>query len=135
VCDIPSGLRVRGELVPTVATFSLTVALAPTAKGTHMSRFVELLEAQGPLDPPAFRAMAADMLARLGASSGTIEMRFAYFVRKAAPMSGAQSLLDYEVAWRGRDGRRGRLDFLDARHRAGHEPVPVLEGNLGVRRA
>ena len=97
----PIRLRARGELVPTVATFSLTVALAPTSKGTHMSRFVELLEAQGPLDPPAFRAMAADMLARLGAASGAIEMRFAYFVRKAAPVSGAQSLLDYEVAWRG----------------------------------
>ena len=92
------------EPVATVATFALTVALPPEAKGTHMSRFVELLEAQGPLDPRRFRAMVIDMLRRLGATSGAIEMTFPYFVRKAAPVSGVQSRLDYDVTWRGELG-------------------------------
>jgi GTP cyclohydrolase FolE2 len=59
-----------------------------------------------------FKALVTDMLARLEAPSGMIEMRFTYFVRKAAPVSGAHSLLDYDVCWRG--GSRsdeGRYSF------------------------
>lgn len=66
-----------------------------------MSRFIELLEARtDALDQPGFKAMLLDMLERLEASSGMIEMRFPYFVQKTAPISGVQSLLDYQVCWR-----------------------------------
>jgi GTP cyclohydrolase FolE2 len=99
----------RGEPVPTVATFSMTVALPATAKGTHMSRFVEVLEDNAaPLDGHGFRAMVLAMIERLDARSGTVEMRFPYFRRKAAPVSGVESLLDYEAA------RTGRVDASGA---------------------
>jgi GTP cyclohydrolase FolE2 len=68
-----------------------------------MSRFVELLAARsGALDQQAFKALVFDMLRRLNAHSGAIEMRFPYFVSKTAPVSRATSLLDYEVCWYGR---------------------------------
>jgi GTP cyclohydrolase I len=94
--------------VPTVATLSMTVALEATDKGTHMSRFVELLEAhREPLSLRRFADLVADMLERLQAPSGTIEMRFPYFIRKSAPVSGVQSQLDYEVCWRASLSERG----------------------------
>jgi GTP cyclohydrolase IB len=87
---------------PTIATFAMTVALPASSKGTHMSRFIELLEAHvGPMDVDAFRALVEGMLERLDARAGTVEMAFPYFRRKAAPVSGIQSLLDYEAVWRG----------------------------------
>ena len=53
----------------------MTVGLPATSKGTHMSRFIELLEMQpGPIDPPRFHKLVADMLQRLDARSGMIEM-------------------------------------------------------------
>jgi GTP cyclohydrolase I len=98
----PVTISSGGDCVPTIGTFAMTVALPATAKGTHMSRFVELLEAQqDPLDLAAFRRFVRAMLDRLNAGSGSVEMRFPWFARKAAPVSGAQSLLDYEVTWRG----------------------------------
>lgn len=90
-----------GAQTPTVASFAMTVGLAASAKGTHMSRFVELLEAQtGALDQTRLAALLQQMLERLEAHSGTIEMRFPYFVRKTAPVSGVQSLLDLDACWR-----------------------------------
>jgi GTP cyclohydrolase IB len=98
--------------MPTIATFSMTVALAATEKGTHMSRFIELLEAQEEaLTVTRFQGLAVDMLERLDACSGEIEMRFPYFVRKAAPVSGVQSQLDYEVCWRARITDGGACSF------------------------
>ena len=98
----PMTVLAAGEPVPTVATFSMTVALPASAKGTHMSRFVEALEAQSlPIDPARFEAMVRGMLERLDARAGTVEMSFPYFVRKRAPVSGAESFLDYEVSWLG----------------------------------
>ena len=98
----PLTIGACGRPVPTIATLSLTVGLSASAKGTHMSRFIELLEAQTEaLDPKRFKEIVLEMLDRLGAQTGAIEMRFPYFVKKSAPVSGATSRLDYEVCWRG----------------------------------
>lgn len=85
----------------TVANWTLTVALPAEEKGTHMSRFVALLEKyrSTPMTPALFRAMAADMLPLLHAERGDITAAFPYFINKSAPISGVQSLLDYEVQW------------------------------------
>jgi GTP cyclohydrolase I len=105
----PLTIASNGVSTPTVATLAMTVALPAIAKGTHMSRFIEALEAQkAPLDLAAFRELVVSMLQRLDARSGTIEMRFPYFRRKAAPVSGVESLLDYEVMWRGSVDAEGR---------------------------
>lgn len=89
-----------GGMQATVATLTMTVGLPPEVKGTHMSRFVELIDAwDTPLDADGMLVMLRRMLARLEAASGRIEIRFPYFVRKTAPVSGVSSLLDYEVAY------------------------------------
>jgi GTP cyclohydrolase I len=108
----PVAIRGRdGDAQPTTATFTMTVGLPHDVKGTHMSRFVEILERPRPaFDLAGFRAMLDAMLERLEADEGAIEMRFPYFIRKAAPMSGVESLLDYDAAWTvARAGGRTRL--------------------------
>ena len=84
----------------TIATFAMYVGLAENVKGTHMSRFAQMLaELCEPLTPSRFVAMGQAMQQRLDAESGYLEMRFPYFRTKAAPVSGAQSLLDSDVAF------------------------------------
>ena len=108
----PVTIRSGERLSPTIATFSMTVGLPAVTKGTHMSRFIELLELQtGALDQQGFRLLLLDMLARLDARSGMIEMRFPYFVSKRAPVSRVASRLDYEVCWRARVSDEGRYSF------------------------
>jgi GTP cyclohydrolase IB len=87
-----------GETMNTVANLTMTVGLPPEVKGTHMSRFVELLEGRrGALTQEGLFAMIEEMLLRLDASSGRIELAFPYFIRKTAPVSGVESLLDYDA--------------------------------------
>ena len=97
-------VRVRsadGGVVATVASVDMAVGLPPEVKGTHMSRFVEVLQQSGDeLDRDAFGGLLARMLQRLDADSGMIEMRFPYFISKRAPVSGVASLLDYKVVLR-----------------------------------
>lgn len=105
VKDVRHPLTVRtqaGEVQPTVGTWNLDVHLPADQKGTHMSRFVALLEEnKAPLEPATFRTMLAAMLEKLEAEAGRIEVSFPYFVNKTAPVSGVQSLLDYEVTLTG----------------------------------
>jgi len=87
---------------PAVATFNMYVSLPAEQKGTHMSRFIGMLEEvsttrEAPLDTVAVKELHAQMLRKLEADSGRIEMAFTLFVRKTAPVSGVQSLLDYEI--------------------------------------
>lgn len=91
-----------GGVQPSVATFDLYVALPAEVKGTHMSRFIEILEAQAgiALEPATLRDMFARMLDRLGAEQGEITLKFTYFMRKTAPVSGVASLMDYEATFR-----------------------------------
>jgi GTP cyclohydrolase I len=95
----PVALRTAtGDVQHTVAEFAMTVGLAHDVKGTHMSRFVEVLEAtSAPLDVRGLHGLQAQMLERLGADTGRIEMSFPYFIRKSAPVSGVESLLDYQA--------------------------------------
>ncbi len=87
--DIRHPVRVKdrsGGEQHTIATFNMYVSLPHNFKGTHMSRFVEI------------RAMLAEMPGRLDAASGHIEMSFPYFVMKRAPVSGVESLMDYQAS-------------------------------------
>jgi GTP cyclohydrolase I len=98
----PLRLAVAGGEQTTSALWDLDVALPAERKGTHMSRFVEWLEALdagGPLDSETLRAHLAAMLERLHADEGRIEARFSFFIKKRAPVSGVASLLDYQGRW------------------------------------
>ncbi len=93
--------RTNGMEQATVATIDMYVGLPHHVKGTHMSRFLEVLHANtAALDMAGLRALMQTMLARLEARAGFIEMRFTYFIEKLAPVSGVPSLLDYEVTMR-----------------------------------
>ena len=91
-----------GGVQHTVANFNMYVGLPHQFKGTHMSRFVEILSAQErELTVDSFKAMLKEMVKRLEAEEGRIEMTFPYFIEKAAPVSGVKSLMDYEVTFVG----------------------------------
>ncbi|AHB05346.1 MULTISPECIES: GTP cyclohydrolase FolE2 [Pandoraea] len=97
-----------GDTQATVGMFNLDVHLPADQKGTHMSRFVALLEENRvPMDVAGFRAMLDGMLEKLEAQAGRIEVTFPYFINKTAPVSGVRSLMDYEVTLTGdvRDGQ------------------------------
>jgi len=99
--------RTAGEQ-HTVANFNMYVALPHDFKGTHMSRFVEVLhQHEREVSVESFRLMLVEMTRRLDATSGHIEMSFPYFVMKAAPVSGVASLMNYEATLIGEihDGR------------------------------
>jgi GTP cyclohydrolase I len=86
----------------TVATFNMYVHLPHNFKGTHMSRFVEILNHHGrEISVESFESILREMIEKLEAKSGHIEMSFPYFINKTAPISGVQSLLDYDVTFIG----------------------------------
>ncbi|MEP7298578.1 MAG: GTP cyclohydrolase FolE2 [Burkholderiales bacterium] len=96
----PLQLRIGNVVSPTVAMWALDVALPAEQKGTHMSRFVAWLDAlDKPLDAAALRAELALMLDKLHATEGRIEAEFPFFLRKRAPVTGVQSLLEYQGRW------------------------------------
>ncbi len=100
--DIRHPVQVKdrsGHIQHTVANFNMYVALPHDFKGTHMSRFVEILNNHDrEITVDSFKTMLSEMTDRLDAKIGHIEMRFTYFVNKKAPASGVESLLDYEVS-------------------------------------
>ena len=100
-----------GGVQHTIATFNMYVGLPHQFKGTHMSRFVEILNAhEREISVESFKGMLGEMVERLEAEVGHVEMAFPYFVNKAAPVSGVQSLIDYEVTFVG-EIERGRQTF------------------------
>src|SRR5207244_8035799 len=90
----PARIRERsGGVQHTIATFNMYVGLPHHFKGTHMSRFVEILNAhEREISPDTFRVILEEMVERLEAESGHIEMSFPYFVNKSAPVSKVKSL-------------------------------------------
>ena len=87
----------------TIARIGMTVALPASQKGTHMSRFVALMEERQHLvlDFTSLHQLTLDMLERLDAQAGRIHISFPFFRKKAAPVSGITSFLDYAVTWQG----------------------------------
>ena len=87
----------------TIAEFDMYVDLPPNIKGTHMSRFIEILNGQdSALSLHSFKSLLKQMTARLGATTGVIRVSFPFFIRKYAPISRVQSLMDYQVTFNGR---------------------------------
>lgn len=99
VYPIRVAVRGGGEQ-PSIGEFDMYVGLPGDVKGTHMSRFVEVLQNNvAILDAGTMRDMTMRMLQKLDAVSGYIDLHFTYFVSKRAPVSGVESLLDYRVSF------------------------------------
>jgi GTP cyclohydrolase I len=92
----------------TIANFNMYVHLPHNFKGTHMSRFVAILNSHDmEISVESFRDMLAEMAERLESKTGHIEMAFPYFINKSAPVTGVKALMDYQVTFLGeiRDGK------------------------------
>jgi GTP cyclohydrolase I len=99
--DIRHPVRVKDRSAGeqhTIANFNMYVNLPQDFKGTHMSRFVEILhQREREISVDSFGLMLAEMTKRLDAAAGHISMSFPLFVNKRAPVSGVESLMDYQA--------------------------------------
>lgn len=103
VKNVTFPLRLRtpdGGQQTTVAQINMYVALPHHQKGTHMSRFLEVLNAYShPLTPDDIIPVGKAIRERLDAEVAHVEMAFPYFIEKAAPVTGARGLMDYQVRY------------------------------------
>lgn len=100
-----------GGTQATVAMIDMYVSLPHHQKGTHMSRFLEVLnEYAHPLTPECFGVVARAIKERLGAEHAHLSVTFPYFIEKAAPVTGAKGLMDYEVTFEAEANNRS--DFV-----------------------
>ncbi len=87
-----------GNKNPTIGNFTMTVTLPKHVKGTHMSRFIEILN-----DEPCefgisnFNKIIDKIRDRLASDTAHIKLNFLFFRKKKAPSSGVESLMDYQV--------------------------------------
>jgi len=83
-------------------TFNIYVNLPHHFKGTHMSRFVEILnEFRGQINIKTFHKILQKVKSKLHAESAHMEIEFSYFIEKKAPVSGAKSLMEYRCSFSG----------------------------------
>jgi GTP cyclohydrolase I len=105
VCDLRYPIIVmdrENRQQSTTARLSLSVNLPREFKGTHMSRFVEVLNShRGEITMRTLPTILRELKERLDAESAHIEVNFPYFLERCAPVSGARALMDYECAFTG----------------------------------
>jgi len=109
----PLTIRTKTGSFPSVGNFEMDVALPAHIKGTHMSRFMAILQQQDePIDSTSVVSMVREMLPLLDATEGHVQFTYTHFVKKAAPVSGVESLMDYEVTWmsKGKKNATGSID-------------------------
>jgi GTP cyclohydrolase I len=103
VSDLKYPMTVSGQ--STVGVFCMSVGLPGNCKGTHMSRFIEVLASNGgEVSAYAMPWLLSRLKSRLGAESARVEVKFPFFVRRSAPVSGASALMDYECSLVGESG-------------------------------
>lgn len=97
----------------TVATINMYVDLPHDYKGTHMSRFVEMLHLFKPdVSLKKIAEILAQMKTHLHAASAHIELAFPYFMEKKAPKSGAAGLMDYDCRIIGTSNAADEIDLI-----------------------
>ncbi|HWI41846.1 MAG TPA: GTP cyclohydrolase FolE2 [Verrucomicrobiae bacterium] len=101
----------NNSLQHTVARVNLYVDLPHHFKGTHMSRFVEVLnQYREQIALEKMEAILSTMKERLGSDNAHLEIEFPYFIEKKAPVSGARSLMEYTCSFSA--SLSERLDFI-----------------------
>ena len=90
------------ESHPSVANFSMTVKLPANVKGTHMSRFIEILnDGECSFGVESFMDLVQTVADKLESADALVIVEFPFFRNKKAPSSGVQSLLDYQATLTG----------------------------------
>jgi len=101
----------KNKFQHTIASINMYVDLPHQFKGTHMSRFVEILsEHRGALTVRNFPQVLEKMKERLAASTAHLEVEFPYFVEKSAPVSKSKGLMEYRCKYLGMLGEQ--KDFM-----------------------
>jgi GTP cyclohydrolase I len=98
----------RGEQ-HTVAQVSMSVDLPHDLRGTHMSRFVEVLQQLGTLSLDSLEGVLDSLKEHLQAEKAFLELRFPYFITKQAPVSGMRSLMDLDCVYQASKGEQFNL--------------------------
>ncbi len=100
------------ERQSTTARITMSVSLPHHFKGTHMSRFVEVLnEHRGEVTMRTLpKLLQANSASRLDAETARVEVHFTYFLERVAPKSGARGLVDYECSFVG-EANAAKEDF------------------------
>lgn len=109
-------VRVRDkarQLQDTVALFHLSVDLPHQFKGTHMSRFVEVLNSHGhEIHVKNIPTMLEELHRKLDSEAAHVEMEFPYFLEKKAPVTHAAGLMDYQVKFCASSHKGKEIDFI-----------------------
>lgn len=97
----------------TTATIDMYVDLPQDARGTHMSRFVEMLHVfRKEVSLKSFSLILEEMKQHLDAQSAHIEVRFPYFIEKKAPISGSAGLMNYNCGFIAKSMDNKEIDIL-----------------------
>lgn len=103
--DLRFPLQIQSQqgVQSTVADVAMSVSLPEHVKGTHMSRFLQILqEWSEPVSLQNFPRLLSEVAERLESEQAFVDFSFPFFVLKTAPVSGIQSYLDYQVSLRGK---------------------------------
>ena len=115
VCDLRYPIMVldqANQSQSTIARLSMSVNLPHEFKGTHMSRFIEVLNShRGEMTMRTLPNILAELKGRLSAESAHIEVEFPYFLERKAPVSGAVGLMDYQCSFVG-EANGTKSDFI-----------------------
>jgi GTP cyclohydrolase I len=96
----------------TIAQISMSVSLPHHFKGTHMSRFIEVLNShRGEVTMRTIPTILHELKGRLDAETAHIEVRFPYFLERSAPVTESKALMDYECAFSG-ESNGTKEDFV-----------------------
>lgn len=103
-----------GSFQSVLAKINLTVNLPKEYKGTHMSRFIEILSewSQKPISGKEMQFILSDTLTKLDAEYAQLDIQFKYFIEKAAPVSGLKSMLDVNCMFSATLTKGQPLDFI-----------------------
>ncbi len=100
------------EKQQTVAKLTASVSLPHNFKGTHMSRFIEVLnDHRGEITMRTMPLILEDLKMRLESESSKIELQFPYFLDRKAPVSGESGIIDYDCWFIG-EANGNNLDFV-----------------------
>lgn len=115
VKDLRYPIQIRDKnrsLQSTIATAQLTVDLPHHFKGTHMSRFIEVLSSHGPiLHVDNIRDILTQLTSRLESDCAHVDFEFPFFLEKLAPVSHAPGLMDYTARFSA-TLEKGKMDFV-----------------------
>ena len=130
----PINVRERDKDVQrTVGTFTLTVDLPRHFKGTHMSRFLEVLGRHSDeIGGETIPVILDELRDRLDAETAHLEVKFVLFREKSAPVTGKKGMMGYECGFKRLRRQQTRLSALP--QRPGHNPMPLLKRDLQLWR-